>query len=447
MLGKLKNIVKNDNFLSLFGNGIFAVLGFASIFILTRSYDKGDFGTWILYITAVTFVEMIRIGISRTPVVRFLAGSKSDKESAEVIGSGWIISLVVTVVFAIIIYGIGFFFADKMDEKGFGLFFIWYPLLSFVILPFNTSMSILQAKRNFGSIIILRGVTMGSFIMFLVANILWFELPVEYIVYAHLGSNLLGSILGVGAGWSGLKYMLHYTKKTISTLLNFGKFTLGTLLGSNLLKSSDTFLLGMMMTSVEAAIYAIPIKLVEMLEIPLRSFVAVALPRMSKASREGNNQEVRNIFYRYSGLLSLAFIPLLVALFFAAEPLIYLLGGKEYASIDVPVNVFRIFLVYGLFLVIDRFNGVTLDSINKPKSNLIKVIFMATANIIGDIIAIYYFQSLEAVAVVTIVNVLVGVFVGIYFTKKELQISLLRIPKEGWKFIRSKEFKNIKNNN
>jgi O-antigen/teichoic acid export membrane protein len=447
MIGRIKSIVSNDNFLSLFGNMVFAVLSFSSIFILARSFDKIGFGDWILYLNAVTFVEMIRIGISRTPMVRFLAGAKTSEESATVIGSGWAISLMNTGIFAIIIFVLGYFFADGMDRYGFKLFFLWYPLLSIVILPFNNSLSILQARRAFGSIILLRGLTMGSFILFLVGNIFIWKLPVEYVVYAHMGSNLLGSLLGISVGWSGIQYLMKYTKQTIKTLLNFGKFTLGTLLGSNLLKSSDTILLGMMMTSAEAAIYAIPLKLVEMLEIPLRSFVAVALPRMSKASREGNDQEVRNIFYRYSGVLSLLFIPLLIILFFAAEPLIYILGGKEYSSIDVPINVFRIFLIYGLFLVVDRFTGVTLDSINKPKSNLIKVIYMALANIIGDIIAIYYFKSLEAVAMVTIINVLIGVAVGMYYTRKELSITLWKIPKVGWEFIRKNEIRNLRNDN
>ena len=443
MISKLKSILKNENFLSLAGNMIFAVLSFGSIFILARSYSKADFGNWVLYLTAVTFVEMLRIGITRTPMVRFLAGAKNKEEQKEIIGSGWYLSLIVTLIIAGLTGIVGLFFSQNISEYGFRLFFYWYPLLSFVILPFNLSMSILQAHRKFGQIIVLRGLTMGTYITFLILNWVYFKLPVQYIVIAHLLSNLLGSLLGIFKRWSGMAFILHKSREMLKTLIGFGKYTLGTLIGSNLLKSSDTFLLGMLMTSVEAAIYAIPLKLIEILEIPLRSFVAVALPRMSKASREGNEIEVKSIFYRYSGVLTLLFIPILILLFVFAEPLIFLLGGKEYSDLTVPVNVFRIFLIYGLFLSIDRFTGVTLDSINKPRSNLIKVIFMALANIIGDVVAIVVFQSLEAVAVVTILNVLTGVGVGVYYTKKELKISLRRIPVEGWKFIRNKEYKNL----
>jgi O-antigen/teichoic acid export membrane protein len=198
-----------------------------------------------------------------------------------------------------------------------------------------------------------------------------------------------------------------------------------------------------MMTKADAAVYMIPIKLIEVLEIPLRSFLSVALPRMSKESRLGNNNEVKNIFYRYSGVLTLLFIPLLAALFLFANELVAFLGGAEYANLSTPVNVFRIFLVYGLFLTIDRFSGVTLDCINKPRSNLLKVIYMALANIIGDILAILLFNSLEAVAIVTILNSMVGVIVGYYFLNKELSINFALIPKMGWQFIRNNEFKNM----
>ncbi|MEA3445073.1 MAG: polysaccharide biosynthesis C-terminal domain-containing protein, partial [Bacteroidota bacterium] len=143
----------------------------------------------------------------------------------------------------------------------------------------------------------------------------------------------------------------------------------------------------------------------------------------------------------YSGVLTILFLPLMLILFVFANELVGFLGGAEYSSLVSPVNVFRIFLIYGMVLTIDRFSGVTLDCINKPRSNLIKVIYMALANIIGDILAILIFRTLEAVAVVTIINSLVGVLVGYYFLNKELVINFAQIPKKGWQFIKNNEFK------
>ena len=76
------------------------------------------------------------------------------------------------------------------------------------------------------------------------------------------------------------------------------------------------------------------------------------------------------------------------------------------------VTIFRIFTLYTLFLPYDRFTGVLLDSINKPKLNLYKVIVMAVANVIGDVVGVFIFNSLEVVAIVTVVFTIIGSLMG-----------------------------------
>jgi hypothetical protein len=51
--------------------------------------------------------------------------------------------------------------------------------------------------------------------------------------------------------------------------------------------------------SAAVALY-IPLKLTELQQIPLRSFVATAFPKMSKASLHNQIDEVKNLFYTYS---------------------------------------------------------------------------------------------------------------------------------------------------
>ena len=126
--------------------------------------------------------------------------------------------------------------------------------------------------------------------------------------------------------------------------------------------------------------------------------------------------------------------------------MVWIVAGDAYIADGVPsIAIFRIFLIYGFFLTIDRFTGVTLDSINKPKFNSIKVLLMASVNIIGDIIAIYYFESLHAVAFVTIINSMLGVYVGTRFLKKEINLNIFKIPVIGIKIIKSKGLKHIFN--
>jgi len=74
----LAKIFKNNNFLSLANNGLVAVFGFFSFILLVRSLETNEFGEWVLFITSLNFLDMLRFGITRTAIVRFLSGA--DKE-------------------------------------------------------------------------------------------------------------------------------------------------------------------------------------------------------------------------------------------------------------------------------------------------------------------------------------------------------------------------------
>ena len=432
-MNAITRILKTDNFLSLTGNFVFAFFGFANIFLLARTLGESDFGEYVLYLSGMSLFEMIRSGITSTPLVRFLAGATDPDERNRLIGAAWFLSAMVTLGGVILIYSGLLLFNGPIHAKGFDLFFTWYPILSIIILPLNTTLSILQAGKRFGNILMLRGINMSTYFIFLVVNYFWLHLDLFWIVLTHQLSYLLAGLFSIFRGWASLKSIRFSTRSQVKSQLKFGRFSLVTLIGSNLLKSSDTFIIGIMMTAADVAYYSIPIKLIEVIEIPVRSFVSVAFPSMSKASRENNVAEVRKIFYSYTGLVTWLFIPLTIGLFLFAKPLVLLIGVERYAGSYV---IFWIFLIYALFLPMDRFSGITLDSINKPNYNMVKVLIMAACNIIGDILVIHFWSSLPGVAVCTIINAIAGVIVGNMLLRKELGTNVLQIFPYGWNYLR-----------
>ncbi len=426
MKNKLLDIIQSNNFLSLLGQGLFAIIGLITIMLLTRSYSMIDFGVWVVYLTAFTMINMLRMGFVGTGLVRFVAGADEEVKKTYT-GSSWIIGIFFTTIVIIFIYAITLVFPESIANTKYIIFFKWFPLLYIFVLPYDYGLFLLQANSQFGKIIILKAINQIGFISFIAFN-LFKRLPIEYVVYAHLGSNLLGSLVALIMGWSGIQSILKNSKETILELFHFGKYSAGTLVGTSLLKSSDTFIIGVLMGPAAAAFYSIPLKLIEMFEIILRSFVAVSLPILSKASKSNNLKLLTKTFYKATGILSVLYIPLVIICFIFADLFILILGGDEY--IDSAL-IFRIFLVYGLFLPLDRFTGVTLDSINRPQANLVKVTFMVIVNVIGDLIAIYWLNEIWAVAIVTINTVLVGILIGMYFLNKQVSVSYIKILPTG----------------
>ena len=433
MIYKLKKILLKPDLLSLIGNTLYAVLGFASFLILTRSFPKEIFGEWVLFVTTSNFIEMFRFGITRTAIVRFLSGgTKEDKE--KLIGANWLIGIIITSILIIVIFTLNLLFRDSIGRSGFNLFFIWYPIYAILNLPFNNALTVLQAKLQFGKILKLRTLNILIFDIFLTLNLFIFNQSITQVVIVFLAITLFTSLISLINKWDGIHLLFKSDKATICKILDFGKYTTGTLIGSNLLKSADTFIISLspILGTAGVALYSVPLKLTEVMEIPLRSFAATAFPKMSKASIENDLQKVKELFYKYSGSLTLLFIPFAIFNFIFAEFFVTLLGGPEYIE---TANIYRIFCLYGLILPLDRFTGVGLDAINRPKQNFYKVVFMVFANIIGDLIAVYYFNSIFYVAVITIVMTFVGIFVGYYYFNKEVKLSVYKIFTEGSLFL------------
>jgi O-antigen/teichoic acid export membrane protein len=444
-----KKILREENFLSLIGNLIIALLGFAGFALLARSFPLDIFGQWVLFISSGSFIEMFRFGITNTAIIRYLSGVNKD-ERISYIGSNGLIGLIATIFISATLLICHFAFTDSIQHAGYELFFTWYPLLALINLPLNTALVVMQADQKFGKILLVKAINSVSFFLILVVNFFFLEMTLKELVWAMLITNAVTSGVCMYFGWDGLRHIRKATRRTNKVLLDFGKYTTFTLIGTNLLRSADTLIISLSPLGTAAvALYSIPMKLTELQQIPLRSFVATAFPKMSKASIQGKIQEVRQLFYTYSGAMSYLFVFISLITFVFADFFVLVLGGKQYLGIDPitgfnTVSIVRVFSLYGLLLPIDRMTGIGLDSINRPKVNFIKVLYMVIANIIGDLIAIFIFKSLILVAVASIIFTVIGIWIGFYYLSKELSLNYSHIFIDGIEFYKSlyRKFRN-----
>jgi O-antigen/teichoic acid export membrane protein len=442
----IRKILIGKNFLSLAGNFISALLGFLTFVILVRSIDTDQFGEWVLFITAATLVDLLRFGVTRVALTRYLSGTEG-LERKKYIGSSWFIGFASIALISAILYPLLLLLPDYLHKSGYYLFFVWYPVLALSNLGWGNAMSILQADEKFGKILFVRSVFMGSFLLYLILNYLFFHMSVEWIIIWHILTNVLTTLVCMVYNWDGSRYIFHATRETNKITIQYGKYSMGTSIGSSLLKSADTFIIGLspFLGTTGVALYAIPIKFTEVIEIILRSFTATAFPQMSKASIENKPDAFRKVFYAYSGALTLLLIPIGIISAFVARDFVILLGGSQYTEYASGLGIImQMFIIFSLLLPIDRFTGIGLDSINKPNKNFLKTMIMMTANIVGDIIAIFLmhamFPSLSMITILIFVSIgsigfqLIGLTTGFYLLNKELPLQFKYIFIEGWNF-------------
>jgi O-antigen/teichoic acid export membrane protein len=447
LLQLIKKIIREKHFLSLAANFFSAVLGFSSFLILVRSMDQNSFGEWVLFITAATMIDMLRLGITRVALARYLSGITGE-ERKQFIGSSWTIGMVSILIIALILYPLLILFPQAIRDSGFHYFFVWYPVLALSNFPWGNALSIQQADEKFDVMLFLRIFSIGSFVIYLLINYFFFKSAVIWVIIWFIITNLITSLISTLFNWDGSRYMFKGSRKVNLITLKFGKYSMGTSIGSSLLKSADAFIIGLspFLGTIGVAIYSIPIKYTEIIEIILRSFTTTAFPMMSKASIEKDHDKFRKIFFAYSGGLTLLLIPLSLGSAFVARTFVILMGGNQYIQYaDGLAIIMYMFIIFSMLLPIDRFTGIGLDSINKPGLNFLKTMIMTTVNIIGDIIAVFLlpviFPTISMMTVLIFVSVgsilfqMIGLMTGFYLLNKQIgRLSFSAIFIEGIAF-------------
>jgi O-antigen/teichoic acid export membrane protein len=421
-------VIRSKSFSSLIGNGVGALIGLFTFASLARFLDKSEFGSWIVFLALYGIFDTLRIGLVLNALVKNLAGAKTPESGREVIGSSFLISLTVTGVYLILVGIFYFVFTGFNLLSEYLFFFKWFVLVALFTLPHNFTTWLLNAKLKIISMSFIRILNQLLFLGFV-----WFFVKadphIENVLFGYALTHLIVSILCMFLGWSGIKYIYLATKEVLSKIFHFGKYSMGTLIGANLLRSSDTFIISNMLGSGGVATYNVSTRLNEIIEMPLRSFAVTALPEYAKMFANGQLKELKEVFERRTGLIFFILFPISLFSFILANWVIYLIGGLGYAD---SVIILRLFAPYMAILPLDKFSGVLLDTINKPHINFMKVSLMVFVNVVGDCIGILIFGNLESVAFVSTLTFLAGVAFGYYHLNKHLGIRIRNVFIYGW---------------
>jgi O-antigen/teichoic acid export membrane protein len=425
----LRNTLKNNHLMSLSGNVVVSVMSLLSVSLLFRAMALDEIGMWFFFVSTQAFVETFRSGFISTAFIKNYSGAAAGR-AAEVLGSAWAIAICITMLLIgvnLLVLLVPF----EIGNAGVNLFLKWFSVTFLFNLPSVMASMVLQAQQRFDRILFMRLITQGLFIFFII-SLFWLEkISLNYLFYSHLAAAAITSIFILMAGWSQVHQLSSKSMACIQEICHFGKYSVGTNIGSNLLINSDTYFITFMLGPAALAVYNLAKRFLEIIEMPLRSFMATGMSDLSVAFNQGKKEEVSRILTKYSGFLTWSFLPVIGGMLLFAEIPISIIGGAKYLETE-SANLLRIFIVLTLILPLDRFIAVTTDVINKPEINMVKTMLQLALNVGGNFLCILYFKSIYGVALATIPTVIIGFLFGFYSLNKYLPISLAGILRDSY---------------
>lgn len=407
--------LNNKHILSLIGNGIISGVGMVTSIILLRALSITDMGDWILFLTSFLLLDTFRSGFLTVAFIKFYSGAE-EKRAKEIMGSTWVIAMLITVFFLVLNIP-AYFISVYTQNDGVSLFLKWFGVTYIVSLPFFVATCVLQAKQRFDQLLVLRLFNQGSFVIFLILFILLKNINIHTVIYSYILSNVLSSLVALIKNWTLVGAIKYRSRQALDELYHFGKFSVGTTISASLFGTADKFIINFLLGPAALAIYDTGGKLMQVVEIPLRSFIATAMPSLSGFYNKGLKSEVLIVMKKYIGMITITLIPLVLLTFIFADYIILVLGGEKYVNSAAP-NILRIFIIIALLFPVDRFLALTLDVIHQPRINFLKVIIMLIITIITDLIGVYVTGNVYGVALATVFPVLTGIIISFYALNK-----------------------------
>lgn len=411
--------LRSNQFLSLAGNVAASGLTVVSVSVLFRLLPVAEVGAWVFFLSMLGLGEAFRAGFLTTAFIRAYAGTGAAR-AKEVLGSAWVLAALITAGLG----GLCLLAALAMPaatNPSVALFVQWFPLSFALTLPGFVASCAQQARQRFGRLLALRLLTQLTFLAGVGTLGLLHEASLARVVYCHLGATALSSVAALALGWTGLSSLRHRSAATVRELAHFGKYSVGSYIGSYLLRSSDTVLITVLLGPAALAVYNLAQRFLEIIEIPLRSVTATAIPALAAAFNRHDRAGLAALLERQAGLLTWALLPVIVGTVLLAEVPIALIGGRQYLGTEAA-NVLRLSISMALLFPLDRFTGVALDVLGRPHLNLLKVLLMLAVNVAGDLIGIYFTHSIYGVALASLPTILVGFTFGFRLLQRELPV-------------------------
>jgi O-antigen/teichoic acid export membrane protein len=421
--------LRSNQVLSLTGNLVVAGLNIITISLLFRALPAAEIGSWVFFITAFGLADACRAGFLTTGFIRSYAGATFER-AAEVVGSTWAIAIALTAgitALSLLAKGVLAFYSVSL---GTALVLNWLGLSLVLTLPTFMAASVLQGELRFGAILVLRLLSQGLFVLSIIGLILSKAMSLDHVMNCYLIAAFITGVIVLSMGWTRIGDLRHRRTECIKQLVHFGKFSIGSFVGASMLRSSDTFIINFMLGPAALAVYNLAQRFVELIDLPLRSFLSTAIPSLSAAFNQNDMKEVGRLLRKNAGLLTWALTPIvLVTMMFADLPII-LIGGNKYVGTPAA-NLLRIIIFLSLLFPIDRFTGVTLDVINQPRINLYKVFIMLGVNVLCDITGVLILKNVYGIALANLPTIVVGFAYGYVQLKKFMPVSIKAILATG----------------
>lgn len=396
-------------------------------FILVRHITPEQNGIWSLFLTIVTLIEVIKQGLLRNPVIKFLSTENDDDR---VQSSALVINAVFSFAIIIIIAAAGTLLADFLKTPYLYKLLLWNIMFIVLLIPFNHCEVLLQAKYRYQQIFWAYFLRQGLFMIGVVLLVFVYPqyLNLVNLVLVQAGSLLAGTVLIIISSRSLLPKKMKFSMELTKRMLHFGKYVFGTNVFSNLSRFADHFvtanaiadpILGKRYVSYYNAVARIN----NLIDMPSVAVADILFPKNVQALENEGMNKVKYYFERMVGSIISIVLPAAIIIMLIPEFTLLVIAGKQYLE---AANILRIVMLIAILRPFFYQFGATMDAIGKPQLNFWYNLLLMAINFTLTYIGLHLLGR-DGAAWALVFHHIISLLIVYQVLKKEVNIEMKNI--------------------
>ena len=262
-------------------------------------------------------------------------------------------------------------------------------------------------------------ITVRSIVTHIVSMVVLFlfvRSPKDYYIYAML-TVLNNAIIGI----SNLYYTRRYTlikfsfRPIIFQHLKSSIVFFANSLAVSIYVSADTTMLGWMAGDYYVGIYAVSVKIYNIIKTMLASLYIVAIPRLSFYAGNGKMDEFKKLYSRMLAYIVLLVLPCMAGLISISREAILIVSGEEFIAANLSLKILSLALIFAIF------GGMVSNCLNVPiKRESVTMKATAISAIINIVLNIFFIPRLQqnGAAITTVISELVVILICAFSFKE-----------------------------
>lgn len=408
---------------TLFSRLYRTLIGLFSFIFLVRILPPYLLGEWVLYISIITVIEVIRDGFLINPLVKFVVEKTSGEISKvpSVLTSSFILNFVFSVLALVIIFFVRGFVSDLLNSQIIETLLLIGGVKLLFTFPGSFCNALQQANFEFKWVFWADVVNRTLYIsMLLTIFFSGYQIELTQLAILDLIIYFISTCVALFGARSLLKFSRSFDFRLIGQIFRFAKFMLATNVGTMLFRNIDSWMLSSIISPSAVAIYTPAIRIANFVDVPFQSLNTILFPKIVLAYHENGIERVKS-YYEKSVSATLSFLlPVNIVLWLFAETVIILIAGDKYLD---AIPLLRITLITSFIIPFVKQFGVVMDSIKKPHVNTKFVLFLVLVNVIFNFILIHNL-GVKGAAIGTFLGVFSGFIVCSIYLYKNINVSI-----------------------